>query len=194
MKFILTGAHAGKTMKINHVQFKDGIGDHPGPIDKMAGLIAYLATFNAYPAGSDQLAAAQKRDKEIANGPSAILSGQGRGAESGLQADESSTGEASGQGATGTEVPASGSGAAEEGGAPAGHVASQSQDPKTLKVIDAIKALSPDVAENWTDAGLPVVAVVAEASGVIEVSRKDIETAMPGYTREKATAAMLADM
>lgn len=194
MKFILTGAHAGKTIKINHVQFKDGVGDHPGPIDKMAGLIAYLATFNAYPAGSDQLAAAQKRDKEIANGPSAILSGQGRGAESGLEADKPSTGETGGPGATGTETAAEGSGAGEEGGAQAGHVASQSQDPKTLKVIDAIKALSPDVPGNWTDEGLPAVAVVAEASGVIEVSRKDIETAMPGYTRAKALADMAASL
>jgi len=193
MKFILTGANTGKTEKFSHVKFVNGIGEWPGPIDKMAGLINVLASFNAYPAGSKELEAAQKRDKEFANGPSAILSGQGRGAESGLETDKPASGEASGSGATGVEVPAAGS-EANGSGEEAGRLASQSQDPKTLKVIDAIKLLNPDESAHWSEDGLPLVAIVAELSGVIEVSRKDIETAMPGYNRAKALAEMAANI
>jgi hypothetical protein len=193
MKFILTGANAGKTMKISHVQFTNGSGDWPGQLDKIGGLIKYLATFNAYPAGSKELEAAQKRDKESANGPSAILRGPGRSPESGLQADESSSGETGGQGAVAVEVPSEGS-EADGGGASTGRVDSQSQDPKVMKVADAVKMLSPDVAENWTDDGLPMVSIVAESSGVIEVTRKDIELAAPGWTRSKALAEMAADL
>lgn len=191
MKFILTGANAGKTIKINHTQFTNGVAEHLGQVDKLGGLINYLASFNAYPAGSDALIAAQKRDKEIANGPSAIVSGQGRNPESGLQANESTSGPTGGTSATGTETTGQGS-EAEGSGEESGRVAVGEQDTATLKVIDAVKSLSPDVDSNWTPEGLPSVAVVAEAAKVPTASRKMIETAMPGYNREKALAAVAA--
>lgn len=191
MRFILTGANAGKTMKINHVQFNSGVGDWPGPLDKMGGLINYLATFNAYPTGSPELEAAMKRDKEKANGPSAIVRGQRGGPEGGLEANESSTGPTGGAGTTGSETAAQGS-EAQGSGEESGRVAAGQQDAQTLKVIDAINSLSPEIDNNWTDEGLPSVDAIAEASKVITVTRKDIEAAVPGFNRAKALAAQAA--
>ena len=55
-----------------------------------------------------------------------------------------------------------------------------------LKIIDGIKSLDPSNDDHWTDAGLPRVDMVATASGVINVTRKDIAAALPGWDRTKA--------
>jgi hypothetical protein len=193
MKFILTGHLAGRTMEINTFKYVDGVLDWPGPVDKMGGLIAYMATFNAYPLGSDEYNAAIKRDKENANGSGKVLSGQERGAAGGLSANGTSPSASEGDGAVKSSANGQGSGAL-GGGAETGRVAPQSDDPKTLKVLDALKALSPDVNENWTEEGLPSVSAVENASGVPGVLRKDIDSALPGWNRVKALAAVAADL
>lgn len=193
MKFILTGHLAGRTMEINTFKYVNGVLDWPGQLDKMGGLITYMATFNAYPLGSDEYNAAIQRDKENANGSGKILSGQGPGAAGGLPANSAVA--SPGQGPGADAAPTAGRGGGTQGsGAEAGRVAPQSDDPKVLRVQEALKALSPDVNENWTDEGLPSVSAVENASGVPGVLRKDIEAALPGWTRAGALAALVADL
>ena len=50
----------------------------------------------------------------------------------------------------------------------------------------AVHMLDPDKQGNWTAQGLPVVSVVSELCGD-DVTRADIESACPGYTRTEAT-------
>lgn len=190
-KLVLTGAYAGRTMVINGHKFEKGELPLSGELDKLGNLIRYFSFFNAYLAGSEELAAAQERDakwKEEGHGFDEVLDGEGSGA-GGASTDGSETaGSASGAGNAGTE--ADGAGAVSEGnGVSEGRVANEapvSSDPQVLKVVDALKALDPENEEFWTDAGLPKVAAIEDASGVVGVTRKDIEAAWPGFNRDKA--------
>lgn len=198
MKLILTGHYAGQTITINGSTFVKGELPLKGDLKSMDGLIRYMATYNAFLAGSDELAEAQERDrmnKEIANGADTILDGEGTDA-GGAPANDADTGSASGAGATGTPVDGAGSGTEGDGvsGGCEGDAAPQTSDPQVLKIIDALKSLNPDVTDHWTDGGLPRVAAVEAGSGVVGVTRKDIEAALPGWNRDKAIDAALADM
>lgn len=198
MKLILTGHYAGKTMEINGSKFVNGELPLKGDLRSMDGLIRYMATYNAFLAGSDELAEAQNRDrmnKEIANGADEILDGQGSN-DGGAPSNDADPGAASGAGATGASVDGAGSGSEGDGvpGGREGDAAPQTSDPQVLKIIDALKALNPDVTDHWTDGGLPRVAAVEAGSGVVGVTRKDIEAALPGWNRDKAIDAALADM
>ena len=193
MKFVLTGFYAGKTMKINHIDFVKGEADVKGELAKMGGVIAYLATYNAFPVGSDELTAAQKRDrtnKGGTNGTDPILDGQAGESPSGVPTDISDPGTGSGQGATGASTDGAGSGS-EGDGVSGGREGDEGKpevpsDPIVLKIIDGIRSLDPSNDEHWTDAGLPRVDMVATASGVVNVTRKDIASAIPGWSREMA--------
>lgn len=195
MKLILTGHYAGRTIEINGSTFVNGELELTGDLKSMDGLIRYMATYNAYLAGSDELAAAQERDrrnKETANGANEILDGPAGTDPSGVSADDADSGAASGTGTTGTSTDGAGS-VSDGDGVPGGResdAALQASDPQVLKIIDGINALDPTVDDHWTQAGLPSVQAVATASGVANVTRKDIEAAMPGWNREKAMEAV----
>lgn len=197
MKFILTGANAGKTMKVNVVQFVNGEGIFKGELAKMGGLIAYLASYNAYPVGSEELAHAQIRDHENAggiDGTSEVLAGPAGPDTGGAPADISGTGTGSGPESVGASTDGAGTGS-EGDGVQGGREVDEgkqapSPDAAMLKIIDGINSLDPSVDDHWTDAGLPRVDAVAHASGVVSVTRKDIEAAMPGWNREKAMDAV----
>lgn len=191
MKLIMTGHFAGKTVKINGYQFVNGELTLKGDMKAMDGVINYFRTYNAYLAGSDELAAAQARDKGETYGAGEVLDGQGSDT-SGVSANGSDPGTGSGPGATGASTDGSGSNP-EGDGVPAGREAgapAETSDPQVLKIIDALKALDPTADEHWTDAGLPRVDAVATASGIPAVTRKDIENAVPGWNRESALAAV----
>lgn len=194
MKLILTGHYAGATKDINGYKFVKGELLLKGDITKMDGLIAYMRTYNAFLAGSEELAEAQARDaatKGGSDGTDAILDGQGGASEGGAQANESSPGTGSGDGATGTSTDGSGSGAEGDGvqaGREADAKAQAASDPNVLKIIDALKSLDPTNDDHWTDAGLPLVGIIATASGIVNVTRKDISAALPGWNREMALA------
>jgi hypothetical protein len=185
MKLILTGHFKGQTIVLNGHKFVDGTLELKGDMDKMQGLINYFRSYNAYLAGSDELAKAEARDKENANGKNSNLENGGRKNSGRVQSDKpGSKVEASGSGNDGDEVGA-GDGLVPEGdGVPEG----REGDPQVLKIIDAVKSLDPDADEFWTDAGLPKVSAIEKAAGLVGVTRKEIENAMPGYNREKAIA------
>jgi hypothetical protein len=195
MKFEMTGFYAGNTMKVNHIDFVNGKAEVKGELAKMGGVIAYLATYNAYPVGSDELAAAQERDsvnKGESNGMPEVLDRQSGSDTGGAPADITSPGTGSGVGATGASTDGTGGGP-DGDGVPEGHSVDEgapkgSPDSTVLKIIDGIKALDPSNDDHWTDAGLPRVDAVASASSVVNVTRKDINMAIPEWNREKAMA------
>jgi hypothetical protein len=195
MKFILTGVYAGKSMKINHVDFVNGEAVVKGDLAKMGGLITYLSTFNAFPLGSDELNAALERDRKNkgeADGSGEVLDGAGE-SPSGVQPNEPTPGSTGSDGSDGASD--DGAGDVPEGdGIPEGSVADTgaanvASDPETLKIIDAIKSLDPAKDDFWTGQGLPTVDAVAQASGVANVTRKKISEAIPNFNREAALAA-----
>lgn len=198
MKLILTGHYAGQTILINGNQFVKGELPLKGDLKSMDGLIRYMATYNAFLAGSDELAEAQDRDrknKENADGADEILDGEGANS-GGAPSDDANSGAASGAGATGASGDGAGNGSEGDGvpGGREGDAAPRSSDPQVLKIIDALNSLDPDVSDHWTEAGLPKVAAVEAGSGVVGVTRKDIEAAMPGWNRDKALEKALAEM
>lgn len=194
MKLILTGHYAGKTITLNGYKFEDGELDVGSDLKKIDSLVKYFASYNAFLAGSPELAEAQERDrlnKESNHGASEILDGQGGPQPGAVSTNESGTGETGSGGTSNPEANSAGR-VSGGGGNSEGRVVSElaTDDPKMLMIIDALKALDPTVDDNWTDAGLPRVDAVAEASKVADVTRTDIEKAIPGWTRQAALAAV----
>lgn len=188
MKLVLTGHYAGKSVVLNGYEFKNGEMELPGDVAKMAGLVSYFASYNAFLSGSAELAAAQKRDRENKNGRSADLEGRKEGS-SGVSTDE--PGPEKEPGGSGHDDPsASGSGSVSEGnGVQAGRDGGSKEtvsNPRTLKIIDALNALDAGVEEHWTPAGQPKVQVIAEATSLPDLTRKEIDAALPGFNRKKA--------
>lgn len=190
-KLVLTGAYAGRTTIINGHKFEKGELPLTGELDKLGYLIRYFSFYNAYLAGSEELAAAQERDakwKEEGHGADEVLAGEGTGAGGALADGTEAEGGASGSGNAGTEADGTGSGS-EGDGVSEGRVGDEppaSSDAQVLKVVDALRALDPENDNFWTDAGLPKVSAVEDASGVVGVTRKDIHSAWPDFNRDKA--------
>lgn len=189
-KYELTGAHKGKNMKIGPHSFVQGFFSIMLQPDKAEGLTNYFSHFNAWLVGSPEHKAAKERD----NGSSENLDGGGSNA-SGVLPNGAGTAEGSaGTGNAGTEGNAPGLEATGSDGASDGGIAedgSVTLTPEALKIADAVRKLDVMNDEHWTQAGLPSVAVVAENSGIATATRKDIEAASPGWTREKALEAAI---
>lgn len=58
--------------------------------------------------------------------------------------------------------------------------------PDSEKIFTALAALDPSNDEHWTREGLPVVAVVANLSGLLTLKRADITALAPDFDRELA--------
>lgn len=194
MKLIMTGHYAGKTVTLNTYTFINGELELGKDISKLDGLVKYFASYNAFLAGSSELEAAQERDrqmKESNHGASEILDGHTGQKPGGVQSNEPGTGA---PGSDGTVAGDAGSNGVVSGGGgvPEGRVVTplDTSDPKMLMIIDALKVLDPTRDDHWTDAGLPLVAAVAELSKVADVTRADIEKAIPGWNREAALASV----
>lgn len=59
----------------------------------------------------------------------------------------------------------------------------------TQKVKDALSRLDVANDEDWTNGGLPEVARMQELTGIADLKRQDISTAVPGFNRSNAGAA-----
>lgn len=192
MKLILTGHYAGRTIDLNGYKFVNGELTLKGEMTKMEGVINYFRTYNAFLAGSDELAQAQARDanKGDTDGTDTVLDGQSGTDTGGVSTDITGTGTGSGPESGGASPDGAGSGS-EGNGVQGGREVDEGQaavtsDPTVLKIIDGLKSLDPTNDDHWTDAGLPRVDVIAQASGVVNVTRKDIAAAIPNFNREVA--------
>ena len=56
------------------------------------------------------------------------------------------------------------------------------------KIREALELLNPKNNEHWTEMGLPKVEAVCQLVEDNEVTRADIEAALPGFTRQKEPA------
>jgi len=186
MKLILTGFYAGKTITLNGYKFIDGELELKGEIEKLGGVINYFRTYNAYLAGSEELANAQIRDKEIADGRDENLDDEWADA-SGVSTDE--PGPEKDPGGSGHASAEAGDGQGTDGdGVSPGR---DDRDPQTLKIVDALNSLDPENDDFWTDGGLPTVKAVEHASGIVGIKRKEIEAALPDFNRDAARAALI---
>ena len=184
-KFVLVGPHAGKTINLGGYQFVDGV--HTlGPIDNINPstddanqLGLYLAkTYQAFPEGSSELAAAENRyiAGEAPPGESAPI--EQREAEE-QNALFTAPAEMAPVAATATDVVD-----------PAAPVAVTAVETTPRQADGAIRtALTKlDVTndEQWTQAGKPSVEAVRALTGNDTVSRADIERLAPKLDRDEA--------
>lgn len=180
MKLVLHGHYKGKTVKLRDVQFVDGVAEIPGHYVQNEGLCIYMARcFQAYPEGmtfEEGQAYASKVPTTAVGDPPKTIPGAGEPPGPGSQAQGSA--QQSGDGG------ASGGGTSSVSGGD-GH-----GDPRLhTRLQDALKALDPKDDSHWTKAGLPALVAVELSLGGGQVTRKEIETAIPGFTREVAAAA-----
>jgi len=203
-RLVLTGPLAGQTTNLRGCAFTDGVFEVYMPAEQFEGLATYLRrSFQAYVDGSDELKAAQKRDKQFAQENSngeRDNQGEVQPPEGGDEGDGDVQPE--GQG-TPEEGPTSIEGDVDaetgaEGGIPdrdghedsglpesehGGTVRSDSAE-LTDPMVEAVLSLDPEEDSHWTAAGQPAVAAVAVAIGDESVTRKDIKEGASGYDRE----------
>lgn len=162
-RYILVGAHAGKTITLGGHQFIDGAftfgadadGVMPSDQDKARKGNLLSKLYQAYPEDSAELAAAEGRLEKNEAPPGELDVGEREKQEQ-------------------EERPPVGTTAASE---------------RAIKgaIRTAITQLDPANDEHWTDGGLPSVAAVRELSGNKDVGRADIASLAPKLTREEAT-------
>jgi hypothetical protein len=58
------------------------------------------------------------------------------------------------------------------------------------EVLEAVKQLDPNEDSHWTTTGKPMLKVVEDVFGRAGVTRQDVESAAPGYNRDKALEAL----
>lgn len=203
---VLTGARAGKTVKLNNKHFVNGVLRVRGSQEQLEPLVSYLGrTYAAFPAGSPALKAAQafdaaekaKRDGVNSTDPAA-KSGTANGL-AGAGANGTSGGtEAGGQGAgsgkpVGAEAGAAGVRSNGDGHSDTGLGTGQVPQPKQqdenndlTRVRVAVVALDPTVNDFWNEEGKPSVDAVAQALNDQQVTRKMIDAAAGDWTRQVA--------
>ena len=206
MDLVLTGARAGKTVKLNGKQFVGGVLRLRGSHDQLEPVASYYGrAYAAFPAGSKALIQAQKRDAlakehgkshsdpDAKPGTTNVVSRASTDGHSGQ--DQTPASSTQHEGSDGSEAGSEGIRAGGSGhtdaGIRSGQVTEQQQSNANgdlNRIRDAVMLLDPDVAENWTDDGKPSVNAVAEAANDPSITRKQIDAAAGDWTRGQASA------
>lgn len=175
---VLTGARAGSTCLLHKWQFNSGRLTLRGDEKSVEGTQLYLGrVFAAYPEGSDELLAAQRRD----HGNPALAPRQRQSADPVSGAVQS---EQRGP----APVPADiGNGSVEGAAGQAGSVppGDGHEDARAARIRAAVTQLDPAKDEHWTADGLPRVDAVAALSGEQSVNRRDVERYAPDVVRNR---------
>lgn len=202
--FRLFGPRKGLTVVLNGHRFVNGLYRTVQQPNAAGFLMRSLSYFGAYAMGTAEYEAALKREKEAeASGSDEVPTGEesdtadANDGEVQSQGGESAS-EDSSNGAGDGNDSERGSGILSEGD---GHNDARVPDFSEAATIvppgepagtpsNTIKAalmkLDPDNNEHWTKAGLPALLAVETALGRAGVTRRDVESAFPGYTRDQA--------
>lgn len=186
MTFVLTGALSGKTIALGKYKFVDGRLTIKGAPEEVTAHGKFIErNWRAYPLGHAAL-----RQQEQGNGqrnlqtnpqhnPQPPLSGDlqplGEGAEGGGEALTGASDADATQGETGI-LP---QGAGQQAGL---------RDQVSERIYKAVMSLDPNDDKQWTSTGQPAMAAVEALFGHAGITRKDVEAAAPGWTREDARA------
>lgn len=205
MDLILTGARAGQTVALNGKQFVKGVLRLRGSPEQLNPVISYYGSaYAAFPFRSTKLAEAQARDRMAKHGNDHVDPNAKPGApnvvqRSGADGDAGKHSPASqathGGGSDGSQAGGAGVLSDRGGHADAGlrtGQGSEQQQPNApsdlARIREAVLALDPDVAENWTANGQATVDSVATALNDLSITRKQIDQAAADWTREQAAA------
>lgn len=182
----LHGHYAGKTVKLNGVQFTNGKSTLFGPIAELTGLMTYLErSYQAYPV------------LEVSNGASDIQTNAGQGGTDPVSCDvsekvgpasESETG-GSGEGhapsGAKTQPDSSRSGQPTVSEIPPDFSQTSSSQIDPLKLKKVLMHMDPDVDGIWTQVGgMAKIDHVCRVYGSELLTRKDLEAVWPGFSRE----------
>ena len=210
--FRLFGPRKGQTVRINGHQFVNGVLNITQSSDNMGACARVFSFYSAFARGTPEYDEALSKE-ESENGTDKVstdaLTGTDSSVQAGIQPDgrgptpeaaDASDGGASPQRANGSSSNSSGD----------GHQHTripQFPEDKDFRSVEpsseinssveaAIRKLDPEVDSQWVltgaHKGKPKLQAVEEAYGKAGLTRQDLESAMPGYTRENAYASALA--
>ena len=184
---ILTGAHAGKTLTLGKFRAVDGkITLRGSPSDVEGWTLSIERNWCGNPEGDPRL------NPETDNGQRDLSQG---GALPNGTSDVSGAGQSGGEGA-GTASAVNGGGADAGASGSTGELAGGNgqQADVNMKLANAIRALDADNDEHWTQDGKPAIAAIQNVYGQTGFTRKDVEAAVPNFTRDVARADKAAEV
>lgn len=189
----LFGPHRGKTMLINSHRFIDGVAVIEGQPEALQFALVYFSRYQAYAKGSQEYDTALTHEEaehgDIAPPETSSKPEQTEGVRGDHEPPSSGTPE--------VQPPVSerdaGPPAGREGLRPEGDgyedpgLHGSAQVPEVDESLRAaVCSLDPGVSAHWTQLGFPAVSAVAAAAKREDVTRADINVAVPDWNREKA--------
>lgn len=184
----LHGHFAGKTVKLNGVQFTNGIVKLFGPTPEIEGLEMYLGrSYQAWPinegenhgTGQDETIAGQGNSESI----SGHIQQDGAGSQKAQTDDETGIDGTDDDG--GGSVP-SGDGYNDSWISQASKRLEQTSSSKVepVKLIESLKHLNPDDPTHWTSQGQPRMDAICKLYGNEGLTRRDIEAVWPEFSKD----------
>lgn len=179
--FVLTGPLAGQTVNLGSLpyRFAEGRTTIIAPMEEMPLHAQFLErNWQAYPEGHDALKETNDGQRDIQSDPagaSGDLQPNGEGAAPGTDA-------AASEGDAGPEAVNEAGGLEPEGDGQAPQL--------NEKLRKAVLGLDPADDSHWTKEGKPAMTAVEKLYGSSGLTRADVDAAAPGFTREKAKAAV----
>jgi hypothetical protein len=204
VEFELFGDYAGKTKTIGGIDFRNGLGSAVLSAENVTHLKRYMTYYNGFMRGTPEHAEAAKARDEAdgissespTNPPTGKIEGLSGVHGAGVKgpADKRSAARSGSNGAKDAPqlVPNG------DGHEHSGVVSGQTPEPsfqdkmKNDKIVRICAELDPENDDHWTEEGQPALEVVEQAFGRAGLTRRDIEQAMPDFTREVAFEAKLA--
>lgn len=195
VKLILTGARAGMTCQLGNFQFVEGATFVRGNGKDVDGKCTYLGRcYKAWPEGSQELEHFQRLDQERINGASKVdppaQSGQTDAVSGRVQSRRGESAEVAAAAGTEPVDPARPDRSGGVSGGDGHQVSGNAEGEfRTGRIVESVKALDSNNDEHWTADGRPRMDAVEKAFGSADISRADVELALPSFNREVAIAS-----
>jgi len=214
-EFRLFGPRRGETVVLNNHQFVNGVCKLVQSSENMGSCARVFSFYRAFARGTpeyDEAVALEERE----DGPDKIsdteVQGSDKTAKTGVQQKGRKSSKVETQDDGGGDTDTDGTGANNVDSDRDGHEDSRiPRFPEDIgkgptepvsdvnaQVAEAVKKLDPEDNSHWVMTGAhkgkPKLQAVEEAYGQAGLTRQDVESAMPGYTRKDAIQRVLMDM